>query len=244
MPMAAWGIDTITERFSPPSGYKRLSAKGFGHYLQTYPLMPKGTEVTDYKNRPVWHTSAAAVLDLDIGHKNLQQCADTIIRLYADYTRQQGAEKSLSFKFTSGQIYRYQDFLDGLTPKPSGNTVIFSQKPPRENTDKNYRRYLDYIFTYVGTASLARDLKKIPVSQAKVGDLFINPGFPGHATVIADMVINTKGDKKIMMIQGFMPAQSAHIVKSLTGDVWFDLGGPLTSQLFTFKGHYVYRFNR
>ena len=78
----------IRERIAPPRGYTWVTEpKGsFGEYLQNSPLKPKGAKILDHNQSPISNQHEhIAILDYDIGHKNLQQCADIIIRLRADY---------------------------------------------------------------------------------------------------------------------------------------------------------------
>lgn len=235
-------VDRVADRFSVPEGFRRVQAGPFAAYLRNLPLKPKGSRARLHSGAYVRHGSVAAVVDMDIGPRDLQQCADTAIRLYADFERSQGREKALSFTFTSGHSYAYQDYLGGKRPKVSGQTVTWVKTKPTKNSETAYRAYLDQIYMYAGTASLARDLKSYSVAQAQIGDLFINPGFPGHAAMIVDIVVNQKGERMAMLVQGYLPAQDVHIVKDITGDVWFKLGRPLTSDTFFFKGDRVFRF--
>ena len=40
----------------------------------------------------------------------------------------------------------------------------------------------------------------------------MNGGTPGHAVVIVDEAVNADGDRCYLLAQGFMPAQSCHIL--------------------------------
>jgi len=52
------------------------------------------------------------------------------------------------------------------------------------------------------------------LSEMKIGDIFVKAGSPGHAMIVADIAINSKGEKIFMLAQGLMPAQDIHIVKN------------------------------
>ena len=46
--------------------------------------------------------------------------------------------------------------------------------------------------------------------------MIIEGGFPGHAIIVMDMVINKQtGEQQILLAQSFMPAQDIHIIKNL-----------------------------
>ena len=59
-----------------PSGFSRVEAGDFGSYLRGLPLKPEGSVVRLYNGLPkVWQRGAYAVIDMEIGEKDLQQCA-------------------------------------------------------------------------------------------------------------------------------------------------------------------------
>jgi hypothetical protein len=66
-----------------PAGYHRLTERTgtFGSWLRTVPLK-KGTTVYLFNGRPKENQDAQfAVLDVSVGHEDLQQCADAVMRL-------------------------------------------------------------------------------------------------------------------------------------------------------------------
>ena len=49
----------------------------------------------------------------------------------------------------------------------------------------------------------------------KIGDIFIEGGFPGHAMLVVDMAENIESGKRVFLLaQSYMPAQNIHIVKN------------------------------
>src|SRR5262249_31014968 len=71
----------------PPPGFDRIAvAEGsFGSWLRRLPLEGSNT-VHLYDGTLKGHQAAQfAVVDLDVGKQDLQQCADTVIRLRAEY---------------------------------------------------------------------------------------------------------------------------------------------------------------
>ena len=79
-----WGQETVATRIAPPTGYVReaCSDHSFTGYLRNLPLMPKGSKVMLYNGKEKANQSAAyAVIDMEIGNRDLQQCADAVMRL-------------------------------------------------------------------------------------------------------------------------------------------------------------------
>ena len=51
------------------------------------------------------------------------------------------------------------------------------------------------------------------LDDIRIGDVFIQGGFPGHAILVVDLAISeTTGRIAIMLAQSYMPAQDIHIL--------------------------------
>ena len=103
------------------------------------------------------------------------------------------------------------------------------------NLQADFENYLETAFSYAGTCSLAAELKPVnDINEIQPGDVFIKPGFPGHAMIVADVVINEKRKKMFMLAQGYMPAQDIHIVKNYESkkiSPWYEV--PTSGQVIT-----------
>jgi hypothetical protein len=169
-----------------------------------------------------------AVIDIDAGDKDLQQCADAVIRLRTEYFYSKGHYDSIAFNFTSGDRFRYSDWLKGVTPIINNNDVTWKRLPKRKNNRTIFLQYLEILFTYAGSYSLSEELLKVrDLSDIRIGDVFVEGGFPGHAVIVVDIAENTKEGKKIFLLaQSYTPAQDMHIVKnpvSFSLSPWFKL---------------------
>jgi hypothetical protein len=222
---------TIAGSFAPPSGFVRVSAAegSFGDWLRHLPLAPAGTPVRFYGGREKPDQSeVAAVVDIDVGGADLQQCADAIIRLRAEYLFGRNAIGDLAFDFTSGDRYGFQSFAEGVTPAVAGAKVTWRTGRRHDLSHNSLRRWLDIVFRYAGTLSLSRELPRVPrLSDAAIGDVLVHGGMPGHAVLIVDLVVEpATGRKLALLAQGFMPAQSVHVLRNpLDPDLspWFAL---------------------
>lgn len=210
-----------------PDNFLRLIApdKSFGAYLQQYPLQADGYAVHYYNGTSKPNSFHFAVLQQDIGNKNLQQCADALMRLRADYFYQQKSFDRIQFTFTNGTPALYTQWREGYRPTINENQVSWSKKTTYDSSYASYRSYLETVFMYCGTASLSKELKSIQASEVTIGDVLIQGGHPGHAMIVVDLCQDAKGNKKVMLAQSYMPAQEIHIVKNPANpsSPWFDL---------------------
>jgi len=208
--------ESLTERIRPPAGYRRISATegSFAAWLRDLPLRRAGTRVRLFdgseKRR---QESAFAVVDIDVGAKDLQQCADAVIRLRAEYLLAAGCADEVAFAFTSGHPARWSDWRAGRRPVVAGSAVAWPKRSEPDSSYPSFRRYLDAVFTYAGSYSLARELKIVAdPSQVLPGDVFIQGGFPGHAELVADVAENAHGHRVFLLVQSYMPAQDIHVL--------------------------------
>lgn len=220
---------TITERFSAPPNFTRVVSEknSFGEYLQTLSLKPHGTLVHYYNGQEKPNKVAAAVLTIDVDNKDLQQCADAVMRLRAEYLLKTKQYEVLHFNFTNGFKASYSKWKAGNRITIQGNKVSWVKTTKESQSYQSFREYMNMVFNYAGTASLTKELKSISLSQMQIGDVFIKGGSPGHAVIIVDMAVNHKTNKKIFMIaQSYMPAQDIHILINKNKSVispWYEL---------------------
>ncbi len=220
----------IAQAFPPPTGFQRTPAEpgSYGDWLRHLPLAPVGTRVVNHDGRAKPNQAgAAAVVDIDVGRRDLQQCADAVLRLRAEYLRAAGRTRDLSFRFTSGDAYPYSRWLEGQRPRVQGNTVSWTPGAAVADSRGQFRSWLDVIFTYAGTWSMVRDSAPVAaVSELRIGDVLIQGGFPGHALLVVDLARSAAGETAVLLAQSYMPAQSIHVVVNPAdpgGGAWYRL---------------------
>ncbi len=233
---------TIKQRFIPPKGFERIVYKEhtFAHYLQNLPLKADSAKVYNYDGSLNPTDGNAAVLDIDVGTRNLQQCADAVMRLRAEYLLKENKINDIHFKFVNGFDASYAKWLEGYRIKVNKNKCTWVKSHPRDTSYKTFRKYLDMVFAYAGTASLVHELKPVDLSQqAQVGDVLIQGGSPGHAVIIVDMVINQKNNERLYLLaQSYMPAQSIHILKNFNKDAkspWYSFTKNSDKSIITYS---------
>lgn len=210
--------NTVKERFFPPTDYEWIEEKpdSFGYFLENFKLKPYGTPILTYDGTPIATQHLhQAVFDIDTGKKDLQQCADAVIRLRAEYLFKAKKFDKIKFHFTSGDLFSWNEYKNGIRAFVNGNSVSFRETAAYDESYENFRNYLDLIFNYAGTISLHRETNSIiKNSDLKTGDILITPGSPGHVVFIAGTCINKKGKKLFLLAQGFTPAQSIHLLSN------------------------------
>lgn len=178
---------------TPPEGYIRLpaAAGSFTEWLRTVPLKMNKT-VYLYNGTVKKNQSAQfAVVDIPRSKTDLQQCADVVMRIRAEYLFTCGRYTEIGFTDYKGREYKWKN----------------------SNNRMDFETYLGKVFGYCGSASLEKQLKPVTViSGLQAGDVFIKGGFSGHAMLVADVAVNSKGQKVYLLLQGYQPAQDIHVV--------------------------------
>lgn len=219
-------LQSIETAIAPPPGYERITveAGSFGAWLRDLPVRAGRPPVQLYDGREKANQEAHyAVLDVDVGDKDLQQCADAVIRLRAEYLLAGPCRDEVQFNFTSGDTARWTDWRDGIRPVVTGNSVSWKQNAAPDASYSNFRTYLDTVFMYAGSASLEKELRSVTdPSNPEIGEVFIKGGFPGHAVIVVDAAENETGERVFLLAQSYMPAQDIHILRSFEGiNPWY-----------------------
>jgi hypothetical protein len=165
------------------------------------------------------------VLDVDIGNRDLHQCADAIMLLRAEYLYSKGAFTDIAFDFVSGFRAEYSKWMEGYRIKVNGNDVKYYKAADPSNTYEGFRKYMDMVMAYASTLSLEKELKPV---DTKIGDVFIIGSSPGHAVIIMDMAISQDNKKMFLLAQSYMPAQQTQILINPMDESispWYSLEG-------------------
>lgn len=112
---------TLADRVAPPPGFRRPAVAPFGEWLRALPLLPGRPPVLLHDGRPKTNQQAhAAVFDVSVGERDLQQCADAAMRLRAEFLRAAGCADEAAFDFTSGDRAAWSDWRAGMRPASRG----------------------------------------------------------------------------------------------------------------------------
>jgi len=242
----------IVNRITVPSSFERIkvSKSSFADWLRHLPLKAGKPPIYLYDGRKKFDQSVHyAVIDIDVGKRDLQQCADAVIRFWAEYLYSKADYNAIHFNFTSGDEASYLKWRQGYRPLIKGNKVKWRKTRRFDKSRRNFQQYTNIVFVYAGSYSLSRELKPVKnLNQMKIGDIFIKGGFPGHVVIVVDMAIHkTTGKKLFLLAQSYMPAQDVHIlVNPLNGNLspWYELdfGETLYTPEWDFSREQLKRF--
>jgi hypothetical protein len=204
----------IRERILTPEGYERIpEEEHFTRYLRDLPLKPHGSDVHLYNGQVKTNRVHVAVIDMDIGNRDLQQCADAVIRLRSEYLFANKRYGQIHFNFTNGFRADYLKWANGYRIEVRNSQARWVGTASVNFDYEVFRDYLDIVFTYAGTYSLEKEMVKTVIQNIRPGDVFIKGGSPGHAVIVVDVAVNPATGKKIFLLaQSFMPAQDIHML--------------------------------
>ena len=183
-----------------PLGYERvgLPGDGFGAFIREFPLQGRGSHMKYYDGSLAYGQCLAyAVLDLPMV-SNMEQCADAVMRMRAEYFWRDGQYGRIHFHSVGGKDMRYGGGAD---------RVAFEQ-------------YLRRVYGNANTASLRRHMVEKDFCDVAPGDVLVyeapSAATYGHAVLIADVAVDPGTGKKALMIaESSTPALTMHVVRNL-----------------------------
>lgn len=190
-----------------PAGYTRVLAtdSSFATWLRQVTLKKSNTVYTWDGRLKTNQQAAFAVINISVGNKDLQQCADAVMRLRAEYLYSYRRFNEIDFIDNENRHYKLENHV----------------------SRKAFDAYLEKVFAWCGSLSLSKQLKKVPhFSDVQPGDVLIKGGTPGHAMLVMDVAINSAGKKIFLLSQSYMPAQDIHIVinpQTTNRSPWYEL---------------------
>lgn len=220
---------TIKDRFVPPDGFTRIEAEAgsFGEYLQNFELKPYGENAYYYDDTVNEQGGTVGVFNQNV--TRWQQCADSIMRLHAEYLFEKGEYDKISYNFTAGFQCDFANWRQGKRVKVSGSKCAWVQKADPSTTKDTLESYLDFVYQYANTESLQNQLIQVSPDDIKIGDSFIITSYQmeaelGHAVFVADMAQNEAGEKIYLIFEGTTPASQICLAKSNDSPYGYWLG--------------------
>ncbi|MCI8308214.1 MAG: DUF4846 domain-containing protein, partial [Lachnospiraceae bacterium] len=233
---------TLETRIAVPEGYSRSKVKegSLGSFLRSYPMKKDGKPVLLYDGSKKGNQSAhAAVFKLPIEPEDLQQCADSVMRVYAEYFWKTGQIDRIKFHFVDGFLADYARWRDGGRIQVGNNGSGWVQSASYDDSYSNFKKYMRIVFAYAGTLSMEKESEKISLGKLRIGDIFIKGDSPGHVVMVVDVCKDSEGKKAFLLGQGYMPAQEFHLLNNprREGNPWYyeeDVSYPFETPEYTF----------
>lgn len=189
----------IVSEIPMPEGFSRITVEknSFAEWLRTVKLKKDRTVYKFDGTLKANQSAQYAVLDVSVGTRDLQQCADAVMRLRAEYLFSQKRYAEISFSDNAGTRYN----------------------APINGSRSDFDKYLEKVFSWCGSLSLEKQLKPVhDLSAVLPGDVLIKGGSPGHAAIVMDVGVNDKGEKIYLLANSYMPAQDIHVVLNPVSD--------------------------
>ncbi len=188
----------LRERIPLPDHLRRLDLepRSFAAWVRELPVKQENHGVFDAFGKKVLEPEAAyAIVDLDV--RRFQECADTAVRLWAEYL------------WSRGEIGKLHLRLENRSPNPV----------ERELSQANRRsldRYLHHQYVFSSSLVLKRDLRPVEPPDVLPGDAVVlrpERAPQGHVFIVGDVAVDAATSrKKVVIIQSNIPAQNLHVV--------------------------------
>lgn len=234
--------NTLETRFAVPEGYSRVNCEqdSFGEFLRNYPLLPNGEPVHLYNGTEKGNQNDhMAVFDMEMADGDLQQCADSVLRLYAEYFYQTKQYPRMNFQLTNGFELSFDEWRKGKRVRVNGNSTSWADAAPASDSKETFGKYLTFLFSYAGTLSMGRECEPADLKDIQPGDVFLYSASPGHVVLVLDVCEDGSGNRAFLLGQGYMPAQQFHVLKNPADedDPWYyaeELEYPFLTPEYTF----------
>lgn len=242
---------TLETRINVPAGFTRVNSNpdSFLGFTRSLELKEDGSPVLLHNGQKKRNqTAQAAVFTLDVGEKDLQQCADSVVRVYSEYYWSIGEYEKIRFHLTNGFLMDYENWRNGRRIQVDGNDVYWVDSTTYDDSYENFRNYLTNVMIYAGTLSLDNESTIIELENVKAGDMLLIGGSPGHCVLVIDVAQNESGESCYLLGQGYMPAQEFHVLKNPKGQdcPWYfeeDLSGDIETPEYGFDESHIKRWN-
>lgn len=221
-------FDTINERFSTPNGFERIAvdSSSFPFWLRQIHLLPEDSPVKDFKNnifKKSNDSTVAGVVAYNIKGRNLDQCMDILLHIWAEYLIECNRQNEIQFPLPDGLLLSWTEWANGLRPKFKGAHFYLEKNAKPNNSNRNFERYLNTIFEYSNSQTFFHYYKDINPNSLQIGDFIVKKGDKGHAIMIVDLARDKDGKLVALIGQGDTPACQFYLLNYKKDNPWFPI---------------------
>jgi len=208
--------ETLAGRIRAPEGFERIAVEkgSFAEWLRNLPLKQAGANVMDRNNRPIGNQiSHAAVIDINV--LQFEQGANAILRPWKEHLYSQEKYDEIRFAIHEGVLFPWFRWCQGERMKTGKDGIEWIDSEEQDSSRESFDRYLNKGLELANPKALETYLEAKSLEDLGIGDLIVHTGSPGHAVIVLDMAVNQHGEKRYLLGQGGVPAQSFHVLKNL-----------------------------
>ncbi len=212
-------------------------------FMRTLPVKREHSRVVLYTGEEKEkQDSYAAILNLGLDNRNLQQRASSIMRLYAEYYWTNKDFSNMEYKLGNGFILPYKKWSEGYRVDAVGADNSWYTYCDADDSYDTLQSYLEYYFSYSGMATLMATSHQKPIESLSVGDFFI--GEKEYCAMVVDMAENENGERCFLLASGGSPGQEIEVLKNPAHeDPWYyvsELGDTFATPEFELKADFCY----
>jgi len=221
-------VDTAMHRFAGSlPGYTVFAdeAESWTEWLRLLPLAAPGTPVRNHRGEivvPGDDEHLAAVVAIDIGTQDLQQSADVILRLYAEWRWWIDDLHMLYLSDTQVELPLQKWAAGERLAASDGKPAWVRQPEPKAKLEyADFRAYLDSVFPWSDSQALLAE--SIPLDPEKLapGSFFLHEGHPAQVLIVLDVATAPDGKRAMLLAQALNPAENLHVIRPNRDSVWF-----------------------
>ena len=120
---------------------------------------------------------------------------------YAEYYWSIEEYDKIAFHLTNGFYMNYTKWREGYRIKVEGNDVKWVKTASYDDSYETFFSYLNMVYAYAGTLSLAAESTPITLDELLPGDILLEGGSPGHCVMVVDMAYNEEGSRCYLLAQ-------------------------------------------
>ena len=166
----------LSIRIVTPAGYTRTEEEenSLGSFIRNYGVKEHGAKVLLHDGSEKNNQSAhAAVFQLPLENRNLQQCADSVMRMYAEYFLATKQYDRIVFHYSDGFAASYSKWIQGYKIKVTNDKAKWVENSECNDSYESFQEYMRLVFAYAGTYTMKSESKEIELSEIKIGDVFL-----------------------------------------------------------------------